>query len=255
MLTLEKQNHLRDRFRDKVPGWRPATEQFAGLVGLYLQEGHQLLDLGCGRGGLVEQLHHPVERTVGMDPDMASLRDHRLQIQRAAGLSNRLPFSSNQFDMIYCSWLLEHLVTPEADLAEIRRVLAPGGRFVFVTPNVNSPIALLNRVLGRAKPVQNRLIERLYGREAEDAFPTYYRANSEQALTSLLDKVNRLDGDMLLMESLYYVEDPTYLAFHNALFPFLAAVEKRLPRQRRPHLVGVMRKEGPNMTIRKKKKS
>ncbi|MEM7797976.1 MAG: class I SAM-dependent methyltransferase [Chloroflexota bacterium] len=245
MLTLEKQNQLRDRYRLDRPGWRPATEQFAGLVGHYLKSSHSLLDLGCGRGGLIEQLDHPHSLAIGLDPDMHSLREHRLKMNRAAGYSHELPFPNEHFDLIYCSWLLEHLQSPQADFAEIGRVLKPDGRFLFVTPNVDSPVAVLNRLLGRLKPVQNLLIKRLYGRESDDAFPTHYRANSEAEILSLLNEINqnKVGLGSLRLEALYFVEDPTYLAFLPSFYPFLKAFEKRLPHSRRVHLVGVITKQ------------
>ena len=50
MLSLERQNELREAYRRANPGWRPATEVYADLVRGRLSGQARLLDLGCGRG-------------------------------------------------------------------------------------------------------------------------------------------------------------------------------------------------------------
>ena len=237
MLSLDQQNRLRERYRLENNGWQPATERFAAAVRASLTPESRLLDLGCGRGGLVEQLDHPLRQVIGLDPDFPSLREHRLDLPRCQGFSDRLPFATRSFDLIFATWLLEHLARPAADLAEIGRVLRPGGRFVFITPNKDHPIALLNRSLGRFNRLQGTLVQRLYGRQPDDTFATWYRANREADLR----KMGTVAG--LQLETLAYIHDPTYLAFHPALFKPLARLNKFVPQKRAIHLVGSMRKK------------
>lgn len=239
MLNLDKQNALRERYRAENPGWRPATEVYAELVRDYVNKSHgRVLDLGCGRGGLVEQLDYPVQHIVGLDPDWLSLVEHRLApgLPRTAGLSAALPFQDNSFDVIFASWLLEHLETPAQDFGELARVLRPGGVFVFITPNGLHPLSWLNYQLGRFTAVQGRLVERLYGRAEEDAFPTRYRANTRAQLERLAG------GAGLRLVQLQAVADPTYVAFVSGAWRLLTAVEERLPPERKIHLVGVVGK-------------
>lgn len=234
MLSLEEQNVWRERYRVLRAGWQPATELYAGLVEAHLTPGARLLDLGCGRGGLVEQLAIEQSQIVGVDMDWRSLREHRLQIPGAvAASSDHLPFASRAFDVAFASWVLEHLETPLQTFRMVRRVLRPGGVFVFITPNGRHPIAWLNRVLGRFTAVQSRLVSWLYGRAALDTFPTFYRANSAAALQALC----RDSG--LALRQLHFVPDPTYLALTPGLFRFMCAFEERLPADRKLHLVGV----------------
>ncbi len=237
MLSLEKQNEWRERYRRLHPDWRPATERFAELVRGRLRPDSRLLDLGCGRGGLVEQLVEggfPARQVAGVDPDWLSLREHRLEIATAQGYSQHLPFAAGSFDLIYSSWLLEHLTHPALDISEIRRVLRPGGAFVFLTPNRGHPLSALNRLLGRSGRLQGRLVSRFYGRAAEDAFPTYYRANSAAALRRL---AQQSDMELSLLECIL---DPSYLALNATAFRFMSWFEERLPEQRRLHLAGIM---------------
>jgi SAM-dependent methyltransferase len=237
MLSLDRQNAWREVYAAAHPGWRPATERFAAHVRAALGPAARLLDLGCGRGGLVEQLDFPAARIVGIDPDFDSLRDHRLpRLPRAAALSGRLPLAPATFDVVAASWLLEHLPDPAATFAEIGRVLRPGGVFVFITPNARHPLAWANRAAGQLGRAQGRLVDRLYGRAEADTFPTAYRANSAAALAKLCDAAG------LSLATLEFVADPTYLAFSRPIYRAMAAFEDRLPASRRIHLVGVARR-------------
>lgn len=235
MLSLEKQNELRERYRQRRPGWRPATEIYAEMVRAQLGPESAALDLGCGRGGLVEQLAHPLSQVMGVDPDLASLREHRLPLPRAQAFSHRLPFAAGTFDVIFASWLLEHLSRPDRDFREVARALRPGGVFVFITPNRRHPLSLFNHLLGRLGRLQGWLVRGLYGRAAADAFPTYYRANSKRDLERLAA------ASALRLERLEAIADPTYLAFTPALFGVMERLEAHLPRERRVHLVGMLR--------------
>lgn len=237
MLGLDQQNQWREAYRADHPGWRPATELFADRVRHYLQPGARLLDLGCGRGGLVEQLTHPYDQTVGIDPDLASLREHRLPaLPRLVGHSDRLPFAPFSFDIIYASWLLEHLPAPAETFAAVARALRPGGVFVFITPNRRHPVAWGNYLAGRLGAWQGRLVERLYGRAEVDTFPTAYRANTPDALGRLAT-----DASLSLVE-LWLVADPSYLAFNRVTFQAAQWLDSRLPDSRHIHIVGVAQK-------------
>jgi len=237
MLSLEDQNIYRERYRQQHPGWRPATEVYAAAVRAALQPDSRILDTGCGRGGLLEQLDHLPAQAVGLDPDWASLVEHRIPtLPRTAGWSDALPFAPASFDVVCASWVLEHLENPQETFAAAARVLRPGGRFIFITPNGRHPLAWANRLLGGLGRLQGRLVERLYGRAAADTFPTYYRANDHRRLQALTATCG------LKLTALHAVPDPTYLAFSGWMYQLACRLEKRLPAGRHIHLVGVAAK-------------
>jgi len=241
MLSLERQNEFRDRYRLEHPGWRPATEVFADLVREHLRPDSRVLDLGCGRGGLVEQLKHPLELIVGLDPDQNSLRQHRLAhekppLPRTAGQSRYLPFTHQSFDLLYASWVLEHLAEPELDFHQIGRILQPNGVFIFITPNKRHPLSQLNNAMGQFGAVQDRIVQGFYGRASADSFATHYRANTEADLARLAQV-----GNMELVQ-LFTIPDPTYLALRSSMFRLACWLENRLPSERHIHLVGIARR-------------
>lgn len=235
MLSLEKQNAWREQYRLEHPEWQPATEVYAQTIRAYLEPISHLLDVGCGRGGVIEQLAHPLEQVVGMDGDEHSLREHRLQAPRLTAL-RALPFADGVFDVAIASWVLEHWVEPLLELREIGRVLRPDGVFIFITPNLNHPLLRWNQRLGRVRHLQEQIVSRLYGRGAEDTFPVYYRANTPDRLLELARAAD------LTLVTLQTISDPSYLAFHPKLYAFNAWQEGKRSAEARIHLVGVMRK-------------
>jgi SAM-dependent methyltransferase len=239
MLNLEQQNRHREAYRKLNPEWRPATETYAALANSYLDRTSRVLDLGCGRGGLIEQLEHPPALITGADPDLHSLREHRLKaISRVVTGGVSLPFRPRSFDLILASWLFEHLPRPADTLREVRRVLKPGGAIIFITPNGHHPLSYLNRLLGRLEGSQGMMVKKIYGRERADTFPTYYRANTPEHLSRL----SRQAG--LEQIVLTAVPDPTYLAFNDGLFRLASMFEENLPQSRYIHLVGLLRRTG-----------
>jgi glycosyltransferase involved in cell wall biosynthesis/SAM-dependent methyltransferase len=96
--------------------------------------GRRVLDLGCGRGGLTVALKARGAEVVGLDLRRRNCavtrirgRRYGLSIPTVVARAEALPFSGGSFDLVCCLEMLEHAADPAALLAEIRRVLAPGG--------------------------------------------------------------------------------------------------------------------------------
>jgi SAM-dependent methyltransferase len=233
LLPLTLQNSYRARYRGMRPGWQSSGDQLEALVRGYATPGASVLDLGCGRGGVVELFWRDVRLAAGIDPDVPSLAGHRapgMPILRAVG--ERLPFASDSFDLVVSVWVLEHLKEPLSVFAEVRRVLRPGGHFVFLTPNLRNPLLVLNRI-GKALPlVQTRLVSRFYGRREADTFPVQYRANTVGALRGLAA------ASGLEVAELRVVPDPTYLAVNGLMFTTSVFAERLMPKGWGVHLVG-----------------
>ncbi|HYT12747.1 MAG TPA: methyltransferase domain-containing protein [Candidatus Nitrosopolaris sp.] len=232
-LPLDVQNSYRARYRTMRPGWSSSGEQIETLVRGHLTPESRVLDLGCGRGGMVELFWRDVALAAGLDPDARSLAEHRAAgMPVVSGRGEQMPFAADSFDLVVCVWVLEHLRGPETVLREVRRVLRPKGHFVFLTPNLRNPLLAFNR-LGRALPqLQRRLVPRLYGRVEADTFPVQYRANTEGAIRSLAERCG------LEVAALRAVPDPTYLAFNGFMFRASVMSEGLMPRAWGVHLLG-----------------
>ncbi len=122
-LSLDRQNTYRERYRHATIGWRPATEIYEALIRAAIEPGMRVLDVGGGRGGVLEQLGAAVTYPLGFDPDASSLAEHRLVgLPRAAALADALPLRDATIDCIVCSWVLEHVAQPDRVLARLRAV-------------------------------------------------------------------------------------------------------------------------------------
>jgi SAM-dependent methyltransferase len=98
--------------------------------------GRSVLDLGCRSGALTRHFLDGNE-VVGVDVDRAALaKAKELGITPVvADVEEPLPFPDETFDAVVAGELLEHLSFPEVLMAEVRRVLEPGGVVVGSVPN------------------------------------------------------------------------------------------------------------------------
>ena len=115
---------------------RPAMVDLAGDV-----RGHRVLDAGCGSGPLSAALRARGAVVTGFDSSAAMLDLARRRLGedadlRAAELGQPLPFADDAFDDVMASLVLHYLEDWSAPLAELRRVLRPGGRLIL---SVNHP--------------------------------------------------------------------------------------------------------------------
>jgi SAM-dependent methyltransferase len=233
VLPLSVQNAYRERYRALRPGWRSSGDQLEAMVRSHLTPSSRVLDLGCGRGGVVELFWRDVKLAAGLDPDAPSLTAHRAEgMPVIRGVGERVPFVDECFDMVACLWVLEHLREPLKTFSEVRRVLRPGGHFIFLTPNTRNPLMLVNRI-GKALPgLQRRLVPMFYGREEADTFPVQYRANTAEAIRAHA-RASGFD-----VYDLRVVADPTYLAMNGFIFNASVMSERVMPKGWGVHLIG-----------------
>lgn len=115
-----------------------AKMRVESLVG-DLPAGSKVLDIGCGRGVMLRALLDLGHEAHGVEiaPEAASGADPRAQIRIAPELA-KANYEENTFDAVIMWHVLEHLPHPEMTLAEIRRILRPGGRLILAVPNFGS---------------------------------------------------------------------------------------------------------------------
>ena len=131
MLDLAMRNRLLDHYRQRT------IETARGLV----------LEVGVG-SGLNLPLYGPaVARVVGLDPSpqllrLASIRaaDSLVPVSLLRGSAEHDPFADAVFDTIVMTWTLCSIPNPMAALTEMRRVLRPGGRLIFVEHGLSPEI-------------------------------------------------------------------------------------------------------------------
>lgn len=112
-------------------------------------QGKDVLDLGCAGGFMAEALDDRGARVTGIDPAkdaIAAASAHAdltgREIRYDVGVGEALPYADASFDAVVCVDVLEHVQSLPQVIAEVTRVLRPGGLFLFDTINRN-PIARL----------------------------------------------------------------------------------------------------------------
>lgn len=229
-----------------TPGLRYSQDVFEDRLRPLVSGAETWLDLGCGHR-LLPEWREAAEReligsapfVVGLDVDFEAIRRHRSIRYRCLGNIGRLPFASESFDLVTANMVVEHLAEPVTEFAEIARVLTPGGAFVFHTPNAQSYVIALARLLpDRIKRLLAGLSE---GRDSVDVYPTFYRANFFAAIQQVAAKSG------LVVSNIEFVNSaPAFSLVPPLLVPELVWIRqlqrREALRQYRPTLICALRR-------------
>lgn len=198
---------------------------------------HVVLDLGAGCGNVAQMnFRGRCAAVCGLDPDPSVLDNPYLDLAKV-GSGEAIPWPDSSFDVVFSDNVLEHLADPARVFAEIRRVLKPGGVFLFKTPNQFHYVTLASKLTPHWFHVA---FNKLRGRRETDTFPTVYRANSRSQLFRLAKAAG-------LSASIEHVEGrPEYLRVLPLFYPLGIIWERvvnrfRLLSQLRVILIGEFR--------------
>ncbi|MDQ3756589.1 MAG: class I SAM-dependent methyltransferase [Actinomycetota bacterium] len=109
-------------------------EQILPLAATHLQGARRVLDVGTGEGQVARLAASQGSVTIGVDPTWAQLQAatrRRGGPSYARAEAAALPFRSGSFDAVVACLVFEHIDAVEEAVAEVARVLEPGGRFLF----------------------------------------------------------------------------------------------------------------------------
>lgn len=103
-----------------------------------LKSNNKVLEIGCGIGSVVFKLSEQGYEVIGTDISREAIAygqkkygDIHLEVQAA----ETLPYGDESFDVVLSFDLFEHVAATDMHLSEVRRVLRPGGHYLFQTPN------------------------------------------------------------------------------------------------------------------------
>ena len=125
------EEHFPSTIDPRILHVRVILETFGDLAG------KRVLDAGCGKGRFARVLlgEHPTARIHAMDIALAMLRHVAPPLAPCAGSLTALPYATGAFDALYATESLEHAVDIEGAVAELCRVVKPGGRIVVIDKN------------------------------------------------------------------------------------------------------------------------
>lgn len=156
-------SRLREFWNKESQYWEPLTLEnslespLRARAASFLPSGGRLLDIACGSAANSVWLL-PRGEYFGTDISLAGLqRAPRGSLALACADAEALPFSDACFDAAISTYSLEHSVNPVAMLAEMRRVVKPGGRIVLLGPAWDLPFWCPNALRTRANSVVWRL--------------------------------------------------------------------------------------------------
>jgi SAM-dependent methyltransferase len=113
---------------------------YAILARRYGERGGRLLEIGSGLGHLVGQLEDSFD-TYGMDLNHWAVHKSKAIVDETnlqTASAEEIPFVDGTFGVVIIKHIVEHLPDPEKAIAEIGRVIAPGGTLILSTPNLDS---------------------------------------------------------------------------------------------------------------------
>jgi SAM-dependent methyltransferase len=120
-----------------------SNRYFAKLAHRYGASSGRVLELGCGMGHLLAWLAD-CYRVIGCDINSWALSQARQNVPEGNFLvlsgDQTYAFPEASFDIVIAKHVVEHLSRPEQGIAEMSRVLKPGGLLILVTPNLSSPM-------------------------------------------------------------------------------------------------------------------
>ena len=128
----------------------------ATIDGLDIQKGSTILDLGCGTGGLTNVLAEKVGaegKVVAIDPD-----GDRLKIAREKNSASNIVYvqaddksipvsTAREYDLVFCNAVIHWIRDKSGLFRRVYKILRPGGRFAFTTPDGNPPIPAIGKKL------------------------------------------------------------------------------------------------------------
>jgi SAM-dependent methyltransferase len=220
--------------------------QFFTRVNALLRPDATVLDLGAGRGTVFQaghdgyyerlvRLQGKVARVVGIDVDQGILDHPYLDERHVVDPRAGFPLAPESIDLVVADWVLEHVADPPHLVAEIGRVLKPGGWFCARTPNRWGYVGIGTRLVPNA--LHRTLLRRLWpGRHEIDVFPTCYRLNSMAQLARHFPAAG--------WENCSYTFNPTpkYAGRSGLLFRLVGAWQALMPDWLKTDLMVFLRK-------------
>jgi SAM-dependent methyltransferase len=184
----------------------------------------RILEVGCGWGELAEWL----ARESGAEVVATDLSPHMVELARGRGIDARLadvqalPFADGEFDCAVAAWMLYHVPDLDRGIAELARVLRPGGTLVAVT-NSRYHLMELRELVGSGPSMLS------FNREnGEELLSRHFATVRREEIDGRLEFATRADVDAYVRASISMspfvanlpseIDEPLYARRANSIF-------------------------------------
>jgi len=218
------------------PTFRTGGDLYRDEIRKVVRPGVIVLDAGCGHGGIITEFRDQIGKLFGVDVAAEDVRRFTILDQGIVSDLASIPLPDSSVDVITGEFVLEHLQHPLAVFQELRRVLRSNGTMIFLTPNIRHPVMAMARI---TPTMFHRWWKGSVLKSHAGAQPTYYRANTPQAIRTLAIKTG------LRLERLELAGNPEYLAINQTLMKPAIKLEKYLATrqpERQMYIVIVLKK-------------
>lgn len=211
-----------ERLYSSRPGWVDGTTLFQQLIAENTPKANaKILEVGAGPTNANSDFLATLGELHGIDIDDEVRGNTALRSAEVVEPDAAYPYPDDTFDVCVSSYVVEHVSDPAVHLSQIARVLAPGGLYIFRTPNLCHPIALVTA----ATPhwfhtlVANRL--RRLPADAHPPWPTEFKLNTRRAI-----RRHARDSRMEVVLLRMLEGEPSYGMSSRILFLAFAAYER-----------------------------
>lgn len=208
------------RFYESRPGWRSGNAEFHALCAELIPAGATILEIGAGPSNATSRHLATLGVLHGVDVDAEVLRNDALA-HASTFDGTRLPGADQAFDACVSNWVVEHLPDPAAHLAEVMRVLKPGGVYAFRTSNCWHYVGGFARITPHWVHVRLANPLRNLPAGAHEPYPTQYRMNSRRRVRKLAAQAGFAVAMLRMIE-----KEPAYGMSSRVLFLLFLAYER-----------------------------
>jgi len=213
-------DHLYRKYYYSRPGWEGGTIPFLNLCRQKIPAGASILEIGAGPSNPGSEFFAAIGPLTGVDVSTEVLGNSSLgRAEVYDGV--HLPFPDRSFDAAVSNHVMEHVEHPLEHLAEIRRVLRPGGIYCCRTINLVHYMPLGTKCVPRALHIGVARHMRQSAPGEHDPWPTVYRGNTRGTVKRLCARAGFSGVEFRMIEP-----EPAYTGGHAALFWPMMAYER-----------------------------
>ena len=199
-----------DRYYDRSKGWVGGTERFQRMIAEGIRPQAEILEIGAGPTNEMSNFLADLGPLHGVDPDPDVANNTALTSWKLLD-GDRIDYPDSSFDVCVSNYVVEHVADAQRHLGEVRRVLRPGGSYLFRTPNLWHYVSMISRWTPHRFHllVANRM--RHMDEESHDPYPTHYVLNTRRAIREQAAAAG------LALSKLEMIEPEPMYGLHNRL--------------------------------------